>query len=69
MSYTYKGYNPANCKHVNKYISTHYKRVSVCFDSSYYMEALKPVCDGLGLPVSTFIKQAVEHEVEHITKK
>lgn len=64
MAYKYTGYNPNNSRHVQKYVSEHYKRVPVYFDISFYNEVLKPVCDDLGVSVSGFIKQAVEKAVD-----
>ena len=69
MTYTYKGYNPANVKHVTKYVKEHYKRVEVTFSKDYYDQVLKPVCDDSGLSVATFIKKAVADAVDGITKK
>lgn len=69
MTYQYKGYNPNNAKHVNKYETNHYKRVPVLFDKDYYNNILKPACESLGVPVSTFIKQAVDDALGSITKK
>ena len=69
MTYTYKGYNPANSKHVKKYNSLHYKRVEIAFDKGYYESILKPICDSSGVTVSAFIKKAVADAVEGITKK
>ena len=59
MSYQYKGYNPANSKHVNKYVKDHYRTLTVRFDQSFYDDELKPLCDDLGVPVATFVKQLI----------
>ena len=69
MSYEYKGYNERNNKHVLKYKATHYKQVTVSFDREYFDSYVKPLCDSMGVSVASFIKNAVEHEVESLTKK
>ena len=69
IAYTYKGYNPANNKAVSKYNAEHYKRVTCQLDKDFYLNELKPICDSLGVPVATFIKQAVAEKIATITKK
>ena len=59
MSYQYKGYNPANVKYVQKYERDHYRNVNLRLDKSFYDDELKPLCDDLGVPVATFIKQLI----------
>ena len=62
--YEYKGYNPKNSKHVQKYNAAHYKLVTVAFDKEYYTSTLKPFCEEIGLPLSAFVKEAVQNEIE-----
>jgi len=69
IAYEYKGYNPANSKHVKKYRKSHYKEINVSFPLAYYEDELKPLCEYLNLPVSTFIRDCVVREVDRITKK
>lgn len=62
--YEYKGYNPKNSKHVKKYNAAHYKQISIAFDKEYYSSTLQPFCESIGLPLSTFIKEATKNEIE-----
>ncbi len=55
----YKGYNPANSKHVQKYNAKHYKTVGVVFDREFYEHELKPLCESLDVSCSSFIKNIV----------
>lgn len=66
--YEYKGYNPKNSKHVQKYNKDHYKIVGVPFDREYYNDTLKPLCDSLGISVSSFVRDAVKEKVDTILK-
>lgn len=67
MTYEYKGYKPGNTKHVYNYTRKHYHTMTVNFDKEFYSDTLKPLCDSLGIPVATFIKQAVSNEVERLS--
>ena len=59
MSYEYKGYNPANNKHVMKYDREHYHATTIKFDKSFFDDELKPYCVSLGVAPATLIKQIV----------
>lgn len=66
MAYEYKGYNPKNSKHVQKYVKSHYKRISVDLNIEYFENVLKPLCDLVGVSVSAFAKRAIENEANKI---
>ena len=66
MAYEYKGYNPKNAKHVQKYVNSHYKKVTAVLPIEYFENVMKPLCDSLGLSISTFAKIAIENEVNRI---
>lgn len=61
MTYNAK-YNEQNYK----YRSGKFKRVGIDFDKTYYEEVLKPAADSLNLPVGTFIKQAIQNEIDRM---
>ena len=65
----YKGYKPSNNKHVYRYESTHYKRILLRLDLSFYNDVLSPICKQMNIPVATFIKLAIEEKISGITKK
>lgn len=52
-----------------QYQKEHIKRISFNVQQTYFNEVLKPTCDKLGLPVNTFIKQAIEHEIVRVSQK
>ena len=62
--YKYKGYDPKNDKHVQKYKAEHYKQISVIFDKEFYSSTLKPYCESVGISVASFVKEAVKNEME-----
>lgn len=51
-----------------KYAKTHKRRIPLDVQNDYYDNTLKPICDQLGIPVNTFIKQAITHEIERVTQ-
>ena len=59
MSYQYKGYNPANAKHVQKYNSAHYQRITVNFNKQLFDSEIQPLIDKLGVSPQDFVRQAV----------
>jgi hypothetical protein len=59
MSYQYKGYNPANAKHVKKYNDSHYKIVSVAFDRASFEDEIKPFAESSGMTIAELVRQAV----------
>lgn len=65
-TYVYKGYNPKNSKHVQKYDKSHYKRTYVRFPIQYYNEVLQPLCDSLGVTVPKFAKDAIEEKINRM---
>ena len=67
MSYEYKGYNPDNSKHVQKYISRHYNRVTVNFKRDEFNATIQPLLDRYNISIQDFIRQAVQHEVERLS--
>lgn len=62
--YEYKGYNPNNAKHVIKYTKEHYKRIPLNVDKDFFENELKPEADRVGLPISTWIKEAIKEKLE-----
>lgn len=62
----YKGYNPKNSKHVQKYNKAHYKISTIAFPVQYYEEVIKPICDSLGVTVSKFTKDAIEEKIDRM---
>lgn len=60
----YTGYDPAKVKDVLKYKKTHYKTITLSFNKDYYAEELKPFCESICVPISTFIKEAIENEMK-----
>ncbi len=56
-------YNPKRNDYIDKYKSDHYKRVAVDFKKSYYDETLKPAADSAGVPVASYIKEAVSEKI------
>ena len=63
----YKGYNPDwGKKATMKYIKEKQQRVEVCWKKTDYTEHIEPAIQESGLPVSTFIKQAVEEKIERM---
>lgn len=51
-----------------QYQREHIKRISFNVQAEYFDQVLKPICDELHIPVNTFIKQAIQHEIEGIKK-
>lgn len=66
MAYEYKGYNPKNSKHVNKYIKEHYKIVKVNMDKQYYDGTLLPIVKANNDSVSGFVKKALDYYINHL---
>lgn len=62
-------YNAKYNKQNYEYRSEKFKRVGVDFDKEYYENILKPIADNLDIPVGTFIKQAVDKEINRIQRK
>lgn len=48
-----------------QYRKEHIKRVVLDMQKSYFEEVLKPAAEKLGLPVNTFIKQAIEEKIKN----
>lgn len=69
MAYEYKGYNPKNSKHVQKYVKNHYKRITLDFNKDYFEDVLKPLCDSIGVTVPAFIKTTIEKEANRILEE
>ena len=67
--YIYKGYNPKNSKHVQRYNKDHYKLIGVRFDISFYEESLKPLCEELGITVASFAKEATLEKFNLLNSK
>ena len=59
-------YDPKNSKHVHKYMNAHYKRIDLSVHKEYYDETLLPACQKAGLPVNTFIKQAITYYIDNM---
>lgn len=53
-------YNPKYSKKHEEYRSRKYKRVGLDFEKEYYDTVLKPAADASGMPVNTFIKEAIK---------
>lgn len=60
----YKGYNPKNSKYSQKYNREHYKNAAVTLPKEFYDGILKPLCDGLGMSVSSFVRDAITEKIE-----
>lgn len=56
-------YNESSKKRTLKYMSGKQKRVSLNWLKEDYDNRIKPAIDKSGLPVSTFIKEAVEEKI------
>jgi len=57
-------YNPKYLAKDYEYRAKHFKRVGIDFDKDYYAEILKPAADAAGLPVNSYIKQAISEKIE-----
>ncbi len=62
----YKGYNPNWGKEATqKYIKDKQQRVEVKWKKTEYAEHIEPAIKKSGLPVSTYIKRAVEEKISN----
>lgn len=66
MAYEYKGYNPKNSKHVNKYIKEHYKSLRINIDKKYFEDVLSPAVKANNDSVSGFVKKALDYYISHL---
>lgn len=62
-------YRPERNKYVTKYRALHQKRITVDFKNEYFNEVLKPAIDKTGLPVNTFVKQAIAEKIERMNQE
>ena len=63
MAYEYKGYNPKNSKHVQKYMKEHYKSIALSYKKED-ADAIKAFAESKGMSVAGFIKQAIKEAME-----
>ena len=52
-----------------KYVTKNIKRIPLDVQKSYYDEVLKPAADRDGIPVNTFIKNAIHEKIERDSKQ
>lgn len=57
-------YTKAGMRAANRYTKKHLKRVEVRFQKEEFESKIKPAADAAGLPVGTYIKQAVYEQIE-----
>ena len=57
-------YNESSKRATAKYLKTSVKKVDLKYKNEEYEQEIKPAIDKSGLPVATFIKQAVEEKIE-----
>ncbi len=60
----YMSYNPKKKEYNQRYVKENIKRIPLDIQKSYYDEILKPAADASGMPVNTFIKEAIKAFVE-----
>lgn len=61
---TYKGYDPEVGKKAKiKYVKEKQHRVEVAWKKTEYAERIEPAIKESGLPVATFIKEAVDEKI------
>ena len=51
-------------KYIEKYKKQNYKRVPLDIAADYYRDILKPAAERAGLPVNTFIKNAIQEKID-----
>lgn len=51
-----------------KYNEKNIKRVPLDMQKEYYESILKPSADACGIPVNTFIKEAIAEKIERLKK-
>ena len=54
----------AHMKSTIKYAKNNLKRVPLDLQKEYYENILVPVCERSGVPVNTFIKQAIQEKID-----
>ena len=57
-------YTEASKRATIKYIKEHTKQIMVRYKKEEYIERIKPAIDKSGIPISTFIKQAILEKIE-----
>lgn len=51
-----------------KYHEKAIKRVPLDMQKDFYNDVLRPAADSAGIPVNTFIKQAIQEKIERMEK-
>lgn len=52
-------------KYIQEYKKQNYKRIPLDIAADYYRDILKPAADRAGLPVNTFIKNAIQEKIDN----
>lgn len=60
---------PAANKRQYRYNERHIKRIPLDVQKEYYDQVLKPAAEAAGLPVNTYIKEAVAEKIDRDQQK
>lgn len=62
-------YDPKHNASKYAYYQRSIKRIPLDMLKSYYEEEVKPAADALGIPVNTFVKQAIAEKIERMKEE
>ena len=60
-------YDPKKNKYINKYKQEHYKSLRLEVSKEFYSDVLAPAAEAKGMPIATYVKEAITEKVERET--